>query len=339
MALQFFDGCGEYYPTAQLHRVWDSIANATVLPTSGRRSGACIRLGATTHHIGKSFPQVQSIVAAFALSIPSLPAGDSIIGRFYGAGVNHLNIYIDSLGHIGVERGSTELVETTAVITGGTYYYLEVKVLISNTVGTVDIQIDGVNEASGTGLDTNNSGTDVVDAVYVVGYNASQLDVDDFYIVDTSGLAPWNDFLGDVRADMVLPNGDGTTSDFDTTFPASPTTHSTKVDENPATDDTDYNETNTPNDIDLFDYAAVPTIAGASGVLGVKSMALARKTNAGTANMRLVTRPVSTNFNGPSEPLGSDYRYHFNIWEDNPETSSVWTDATINAAQFGIEAL
>ena len=49
------------------------------------------------------------------------------------------------------------------------------------------------------------------------------------------------------------------TIDFDSTFPASPTTHYTKVDEGTTTpDDADYNETTTTGDIDRYSLGTTP---------------------------------------------------------------------------------
>jgi len=74
-------------------------------------------------------------------------------------------------------------------------------------------------------------------------------------------------------------------------------------------------------------------------VLGVKVAALVNKQDAGDAPFRLLTRPTGTTFNGASKQPQIDYRYAFEIWEDNPQTTNPWSESEIDAAEFGIESL
>jgi hypothetical protein len=82
------------------------------------------------------------------------------------------------------------------------------------------------------------------------------------------------------------PDGDVLTG-WDTTFPASPTTHYTKIDEGTASpDDTDYNETTTPDDVDEQSFGAVP--ANTDQVTQIDVNCRARITDSGgTAFIRL----------------------------------------------------
>jgi hypothetical protein len=344
MALLWFDGCGEYYGTNEITRVWNSRLNATVDVGTGRRSGNCIKCTAQTHHVWKGFENGSptTVIVGFAMKIESTLPTDTNFVRLYGDGTNHLSFFVRNNGACGIDRGSTEMAVSSAGIwTADVWKYVELKVLIDNTtLGTVEVRVDGVTVASATGLDTRNGGTtDTVNAVQFSSSASQTVRYDDVYICDTT-TAIRNDFLGDTQCDVVLADGDGATSAFDTTFPASPTTHYTKVDEATPNDDTDYNETPTNADVDLFTYAALPAIAGSSSVKGVKVAIMAKKNDAGACNIRAVARPVSINRNGPTSfPLQVDYDYKQEIWAQNPETSADWTDALINASEFGVEKI
>lgn len=341
MAVLFFDGCGEYYTTSEGHRVWHSFPNTTVQPTSGRRGGAALQMTAATHHAGRGFASSQTVYIGFAFQIDVLPGTNAAVMRLYGEGQEHVRLVATPSGSLLIENSfvGADLIETApGAISAGVFSYIEVGITISDTVGVAEIRVDGVSLASGTGLDTRNGGTsDTVDAMYLFGSSGRTMLYDDVYVADNTGSAPQNTFLGDIRVDAVVPDGDGATSAFGTTFPASPTTHYTKVDESTPNDDTDYNEDSTPGNVDLFNYAAVPTISGGSTVMSVKVAACAKKTDAGIAKLRLVARPTSTNFNGADQGLSTDYKYLMQLWDTDPQAAAAWTDATINAAQFGVE--
>ena len=345
MSLIFLDGCGEYYSSADLPRVWSAVEFGSgspliVQPTGGRLGNANILFGNTNQRLTSGFAPVQTIVIGWAFKMATLPVGNVTLCNFWGpGGVIHGFLRITSTASLEWVNVSAVRANTAgAVVLANTFHYVEVKVTISQTVGVVVIKVDNNEEANETGIDTFNFGEgELCNAIAFLGTNHQ---IDDLYILNTAGSAPYNDFLSDVRIEALLPDADGATSQFDTTFPASPTNHFSKVDEATPDDDTSYNETATVNDIDLFDYEALPTMIGGATVLGVKSAVLANKQDAGDAPFRLITRPISTNRNGAITHQPSiDYHYDFEIWEDNPETSSPWLESEIDAAEFGVEAL
>lgn len=344
MSLLFFDGCGEYYASADLPRVWSTIDFGSgpalvVQPTGGRLGNANIFIGNTNQRVGIGFAETQTVFVGWAFKIGTIPGGNTTLCNFWGpGGVIHGFLRLTATGSLEYVRLSTVLANTAGgIILADTFHYIEVRVTISDTVGVVIIKVDNNEEDNQTGLDTKNAGTgDLCNGITFQGTNH---ELDDVYILNDAGSAPYNTFLSDVRIEAVLPDGDGFSSQFDTTFPASPTNHFSKVDEATPDDDTTYNETSTVNDIDLFDYAAMPTITGGATVLGVKATCLINKQDAGDAPFRLVARPTSTTFNGGTQQPSVDYHYKFEIWEQNPQTAAAWTEAEVDAGEFGVEAL
>ncbi|MHC4238560.1 MAG: hypothetical protein ACYSUC_02210 [Planctomycetota bacterium] len=343
MAMIFFDSCGDYYDSDTGNQVWTRwSASPSVLTTGGRRSSAGIELGQNDEVSCVFDPGVSNIFVGFAFKVPSLTFLNELLWLREGD-TTHINFETDTGGVLRCERNGTFLGASPAgTIFENTWHYLECHVIVADgTGGSVEVRIDGATVINLSSIDTRNGGNGVIDTVlFDFATGGVQATIDDFYILDTTGTAPQNTFLGDVHVNAVLPDGDGFSSAFDTTFPSSPTTHYTKVDESPHTGDTDYNETPTVNDVDLFDYAALPTITGGSTVISVKAAAASKKPDGSLAQMRLVTRPTSTTFNGAkTNTLQSDYKYKFEIWDDDPQASAAWTDSTINAAEFGVESL
>ncbi|MHC4238561.1 MAG: hypothetical protein ACYSUC_02215 [Planctomycetota bacterium] len=336
MALLFFDGGGEYYDSNHIAQSWDRRAGTTVDGSGGRRGGAALTF-AQSQSVYASFPEKATIYCGFAIKIPLLTFTNEIVFFRYGA-VNHVNIESDIGGKVRVERGQGAgvfLAESgIGVLRQDTWHYMEIMVTIHNSTGAVIVRVDGNEVVNESNVDTQNASEALVNNVaFQFGTGSTQAIVDDFYILDNTGTAPQNTFLGDVQVDALLPTGTGTTSDFDTTVGS--VTHYQNVDENPATADTDYNETPTANDVDLFTYPALTAITGGSTVVGVQALALARRTDLGYSNIQMVARPGVTNRLGTSTPLHTDYRYKRHIWDDDPD-GGAWTESAVNNSEFGV---
>jgi hypothetical protein len=76
--------------------------------------------------------------------------------------------------------------------------------------------------------------------------------------------------------------------------------------------------------------------SGDSGsIFGVQVNMVARKDDAGGRTLRSLTRISSTDYEGMSQNIGTDYRDYRQIIEQNPNTSATWTESDINGAEFG----
>ena len=336
MALIWFDGCGEYYDTGDIDDVWHHRNNAvTVLPTSGRRGGACLELD-SFDTLEYGFPIKTTVTIGFAIRFSSIPGSDQVFLELKSRSDVQIQLEVSSAGAIAIKRGTSSYLNTSAagLVFGATWHYVELQVTINNTTGSYEVRLDGVNIMSGTNVDTQASGNANVDA-FLLDASSAGIRYDDLYILDDTGAAPQNDFLGDSRVEVVFPDGAGNSSQW------TPSAGSNwqNVDDNPADDDSTYNESSTTNDIDLYTYANPPAITGGSTFWGVKAMAKINKQDAGDRNFRIVARPTSTNRNGASQPLSTDWLYRHEIWDIDPETSSAWTDSTFNASEFGAEVL
>src|SRR5262245_42384738 len=102
----------------------------------------------------------------------------------------HLELNIDSTGHLLLKRGTTTIATGTTVLALGSWYYLELKAVIHDTAGSYEVRIDGLTEAALTasGVDTRNGGTTGQwDNVYLGGGTNGENHADDLYVCDSSG--------------------------------------------------------------------------------------------------------------------------------------------------------
>jgi hypothetical protein len=218
---------------------------------------------------------------------------------------------------------------SSALISIDTWYYIELKVYIHDTGGTYDVNLNGSNELSGSGVDTKYSGSAGANQVRVGGYAFTRYPrFDDIYVCDNTGSIA-NDFLGDVRVEALLPNGAGNSSDFT----ASAGSNYQCVDETPPNWE-DYVYDDTVGNHDTYTFDNMSTVEG--DIYGVQSNMFAKKSSAGTRTVKTVIRSDGADYTPGSEhTLGDSYVYYVDTFEDDPDTSAAWTIAGVNAAEFG----
>jgi len=369
MALLFADSF-DHYATADITEKYAQIAvlpsTAPTIGAFGRRSTSGMRwtvAGAGANRSGKSVyltpetptPSGATCIVGFAFTHGGDGFGD--LGTTAGNDPNQAGaspyavlLYIrqgsatqvyfrlNTSGQIEARLAtSNTLLGTSSVaLSQGVTHYLEFKVLIHDTAGTVEVRKDGFAILTLTNQDTLATASATWDEIAfghissVVGHQG-HWSYDDLYVADGSG-ADITDFMGDVRVDSLGPDGEGTTLNF---TPSTGSTHYTLVDEATPNDDTDYNESSTVGHIDTLTFGAVP-ISGAT-VKAVQVVCSVRRTDAGVTGHKAMTRIGGTNYAGTEYSVSSSYSFRRQVWEDSPATATAWTDTEINGAEFGYQ--
>jgi hypothetical protein len=337
MALLFLDSF-DHYVTADLTEKWTANASMTINAAAGRNSSAGLRGVSATNNCSRALPAAAggTMIVGVAVKVTSLSTHICTIAESTGA---HLQFWVPADGSIQVWRGAggvgwtgspsgTQLAATAAgVLAQGISAHLQVKAVIHDTAGSVEIRVNGVSVlTSATTLDTRNGGTGVPNMVYLGGAN----DLDDLYVLDGTGPAPHNDFLGDCRVDARYPTAEGASSAWS---PLSGTDNALMVDETAPDDDTTYNATATIGATDTHVVADAP-VPGAA-LLGVQLSLSTKKTDSGTCTLVPIVRHGTTDVAGPAISPGLAYAYAVTPYALNPGTGAAWTEADFNAAQFG----
>ena len=154
--------------------------------------------------------------------------------------------------------------------------------------------------------------------------------MDDIYVCDDTG-GTNNDFLGDIRVEALLPNGNGNSSQFDGSD-GNTTDNYLLVDDATPNDDTDYVESPDSGDKDTYAYGNLASSTGS--VYGVQICPYARKTESGIRNLKTVARLSGTETDGPERPVGDSYAYMPDIRETKPG-GGAWSISDVNSAEFG----
>jgi hypothetical protein len=345
MTMLFLDSF-DHYGTSDLPLKWSAVTGAvTINATGGRRGGGGMSLPLATS-ARKDLAGTKTLIVGFAIKVSTFTtitdpnASPWCLTLGNGDGV-HLYFAIALDGSISVYRrnGSAstdwqQLGKTTgAVVDPNVYAYLEVKASISATgTGTVKVLVNGANVLNLVNVATISylSATETITRVSVISpANGGTTSVDDLYMCDTSGLSN-NDFFGDVRVDAVKPNADGTYGNF---TPDSGVNHYSRVNEQVA-DQLSYVASSTVGAKDSYQFEDLTSIVGV--VRGVQIVDVSTKDDAGVRSIgHLVKSGVSEEYSA-AIPLSTDRKFYTTIHEHDPATGTNWTQAGINAAEFGI---
>ena len=350
MALLFVDSF-DHYVTADLLEKWTTVGgtngSATISPTTGRRGSGAFRVNtsglssADQRYVTRVLsPGDATATLGFALNPASLAfvgtAGVAIASIRDGTSPQ-ITLRLSAAGILSVVRGSssgTVLGPASSAIAVGAFTFVELKVKIDPTVGTVDLRLNGLPVLSLTSQNTRSTANSSWSAVYLFQpevvsstFNSANvnIDYDDLYVGDGTGAAPHNGFLGDVRIDALRPTGAGASTGWTPSAGA----NWDAVNDAAPDDDATYV---TAAAAGLTDTYVVQDLPVAAAPLGVQVCLSAKKTDAGACTIA----PVVVGVAGPAQAPGTAYAYLRQVYPTNPATGLAWTEAGFNAAEFGV---
>lgn len=340
--LRFCDSF-DHYATSEFTRKYTTVSSTpTIDTTSGvpRTGRGCLEAGGTDRFVTKIVPSASTYIIGFAFK-PVSSVDLNFLAFYDGVTWQGFLKYVYSTSAIAWYRGNPSGVllgtSSSGIIQHNAWNYVEVKITPHPSISadTCVIRINEVivlNLAAAT--NTRGSSNSSMDAFSIGtmtgGGNTPSVRFDDLYVCDSTG-SDNNDFLGDVRVDVLLPSANGTTNDFT----PSAGSNFQAVDDVVSDDDSTYVSSLTPNDIDLYamgDMSITPV-----AIKGIQGVLCARKDTAGTRALQHAYRINGTNYFGSSLYPGTDYKYHLDPRDLNPDTSAAWTKTEINAMEAGVK--
>lgn len=260
--------------------------------------------------------------------------------QFYNlAGGIHVKVrwnygYLDVLGPGGTMLGNT---------VGGSWGYgvarfLEVKVHIHPSAGSVTIHLDQVEVLNITGVNTQLGASDLIAMVFMnvhayisYGVQGGCTIVDDVYLCNGAGSRN-NDFLGDCHVAAFLADGNGAHSDWVGSDGNSSDNYALL---NPTTD-TGYVETSTPGAIDTYTFED----AAGTDVFGVAVTATAYKTESliNRTMATMVRNGAGSDAEGAVVDLATSTTWVQGFFETQIG-GAPWSIAALNDSEFGIKLI
>lgn len=335
MSVLFLDGFGHYI-TSEIGRKWDAVGGSPAInAVGGRRGGGSLEFDTAGEYVEKTLSNLATVIIGGAFKVGSLSITQDIL-KFVDAGTVQLTLRVRTDGKIEAFRnGVTSLGASAGVVfTAGVYAHLAVKVTISDGAGVVRVDSAGSTVLNLTGVDTKHTANAYATALRVGADGTNLVSFCDCYILDATGSAPQNDLLGDCRIDQTLPTAEGNSSAL---TPLSGTNNALMVDDSPSSDDDgSYVSAVSAPFKDTYvcqDFVSI----GGSSVYAAQVNFVAKRDATGSRSVRAIARPTGTDFNGSSQALTTAYKNYREVWQDNPQTAAAWTEANLNASEFGVE--
>ena len=230
--------------------------------------------------------------------------------------------------------GSTQPISTATVAYNacrqGCWTYIEYKVVIHDTTGSVSIRINGIEIFNVGSLDTKYGNSTDASHLKLFGVNGDSDTqdgcncFDDVYI-DSS------EFLGPIHIEQILPDGD--TADEDWACSAGSDSFAL-INENPKDDDTTYISSATTTDKTLCDMGALAYLA--ANIKGLQ-VNVACKVDTGTVNLIPKIKSGASEGTGATRGVSStSYITEAAVFETDP-ADGAWTPTTINTMLTGVE--
>lgn len=352
MALLFCDGFDHYGTSTvkMLDGAWAEVGGQVTLSSVNPRTGSIhIRQNggttASTTNIRRVLGGAKTTVGiGGAFYLPSLPVGNDAQRLFqFNDAANAVQVIIvcQSTGTIQAWRGNagsgTSLgVTASPVVVANAYQHIECVVFFSQTVGTVEVRVNGVTVLSLSALDTCNTALVECSQVLIGGgtggtNNFSQTDLDDVFCYDNTSSYN-NTFIGDRRVLTLFPNANTATADWTAVGAA---TGYECIDEASPDDDTTYITAATSGLVSQFGLQNLP--AGISVINAVVMVERARKTEAGTANTQVSVVSGASTSNGVDKPLTEVYTYRQDVFQTDPASAAPFTPSEVDALQFKVQ--
>lgn len=317
-------------------------AGATLYSGLGRRGGWAMGRSSTigTVVVPVTVPNSNTIFAGFVFSAPGMTAtasGHSIV-EFLESGTLHVSLHLNSDYSLSIRRGTTVLWTGEPGFALGAYRHFQMKVVISDTVGEVEVRVDGSTTplVALSGVDTRNGATGVINQVGLRVSNQSGGDqtrlFDDFVVWDSTGSTN-NTWIGDVRVDSYMPTADGDTT---TMTPSSGSEHWQLVDEVPAST-ADYVSSATVGELDLFQMGNMAHTP--STIHGVIAVALASKSDAGGREIGITVKSGATESVGTNAALSTTAIKFVRVMEADPNGGVPWAKGAVDALQVGVKVV
>lgn len=282
------------------------------------------------------FSNYATLICGFRFRCPTgSPISLTDIVRFVDganvvAGSVQCGLSVNTVGKLIFWRGtnSTVLATGTTILVAGGWYMIDITVTIHNTTGAVQVNLGAASEITASGLNTRSTANNWTNGVQVAASGTTGA-FDDLYCCDTTGSAPYNAPLGNIRVETLFVTANNSVA----FTPLTGTNHG-EVAETSLDGDTSYNS-NTTTAIDTFTHGSLSSTP--TTIFAVDVISAARKTDVKALSYRNKLISGATTTNGATNALATVYQYVRDNYLNDPNTGAPWAAAAVNATDIGYE--
>lgn len=340
MALQFLDGydnvdvfgaSGSGFDIAIKEKYFnaDMIGGVNASLVNGRISGLAMDWG---NQYGKwkiieVIGSPDTVVIGFAYYCPEEQEGGDLCSIRNSGASEILMLKIDYYNRMSIRLNTIVIAEMDEPMAPETWYYIEWKITPHDSTGSTYLRVNGIEVCSVVSGDTQRYSGPI--AQVVMWPQSDDVVIDDIYVLDTTG-SDNNDFLGPCMIESLLPTSDTATVDW---TPSTGVDHYAVVDEVPCTQGTDYVESVTSTDQDIWDYG---NLAELDSVLGVQVWTIAA-VDAGSYTLKTLADDGTTQDGDTGFTVDSTTYKGFRRMLDQTPSAGSWSTALVDGSSFGVE--
>jgi hypothetical protein len=223
--------------------------------------------------------------------------------------------------------GSTLCSSAAGLLASNTWAYLEVEAVLSATVGSINLYLNGALVASATNVNTlAAAGGGSALQLYGRLNGTPNIWYDDVYVTDTATR------LGERRIETLRPNSDNA----QTWTRSAGSSNYGLVNETLVDGDTSYVETASTGVRDLYGLTSLSSMP--SEIDAVTIVSFAEKTDATTRQLYNSVKSGPTTSDGSGANLAASYGRYDRILTTDPNTSAAWTPSGVNNLLIGPKA-
>ena len=342
MALLFGESFA-HLATADLGKKWTGMPSQWAIQSADPRTpgGKYLQVASTTGAFARTIPASSTIIAGCGFWTTGGGPQDINIISFQDAGGEQISLRLQAgTNRLFVSRNGTTLATSVGGLNAAQWYYIEFKATIHNTAGAYAVRLNGAAVAGipdATNVNTRGTGTN--NSASQVLFHDSRNHVSnthryaDIYILDGTGTV-LNDFLGDVRYDVLYPNGAGAYTQWTPSAGANWET----VDEAQA-NTTDYVTSTVDNQIDSYAFGDLS--GSPATVHAVIVNVFAQKTDAANKSIAIFCKASDGNEStGPDLALSTGWMVYQRVLPQEPASGGdrAWTAARVNGSEFGVKS-
>jgi len=346
MALQYFTGFED--GTLNSGTPSGSPTNAATNPRSGARH---LSLLPSSSNFTIPFPtplaaETDDVIVGAALYNEVFDVEPVMLVRF-GIEAAYIALTYAPTGVVSV--GSTNSTTANPIVLGtsdpgivslDTWQYIEMRCRFSQTVGQIEVYVDGIQVINASGLDTiigSPSGELSRSVTFSSDDSLTNLLVDDVYLLDPTGEStPYDTFLGPVEIERLAPDGDSLTTDWTSTG----ANFHDQLEEVPVTSTENVHTVATASDLRMTTGNRTHTgtiFAVKPQAIAVLDLGVAAKNLA--PFMRADPGGTPTDSTKTGHALAGGDTEVFNIVLQDPDTAATWTTSGLNGAELGLEVV
>ncbi len=217
------------------------------------------------------------------------------------------------------------------------WYYIELHVKISDTVGVYEVKVDGTSVGSFNG-DTQPGVDYEINRIRfastpTVGTNTWWY-VDDIVINDTTGTVN-NSWVDCLAVQLIRPWGTGSSERWEK-YSTTALNNYECVDGAPVADPTEYLYTEYGGKEDLYLIEDLPV--DVYSISAIRADAWACKTSGSSRDLSVAIKSGATTYISTTHELNIYYTLYGSYWEQNPAGATYWSVADINNLEAGMQS-